>query len=128
MKLITKIIFLFTVLQVSTAGASANRELIYKVKYGDRVTTYQARTVDGQYKVSYRSNDGPTRELTVKEENFKFLISQAENVKGENKKQYCRRDYIEMTFGDKKVLGCIGSSTKAARALKENINFLSYLF
>ena len=132
--MIKKYLFIFFLMSIqgTTYGAEAKKiaavPMNLSVNYGDKTTKYEIIKTTAGGKITLSNNEGllSTKEISLK--NYNYLISRAKKVKDTNKKEFCQRNYIELSAGSKKSLGCIGSGSSTARDLTQLSNLLGVVF
>jgi hypothetical protein len=106
--------------------ASEFKNLHLKVVYGEKITDFEVTREKNGGVLQFSNNFGQKKSHSLSEKDVKFLGSEVKKMNESNDIRLCdSRKYIELNSGEKKLIGCIGSSTKTAKKLSELANLFS---
>ncbi len=101
----------------------------FKIVYGDKTTFFMISKSKTGGRVAFSNNLGARDNKEISAADYEFLKERVASFdEPSNLKAYCSRNYIEMTVGNLKTLGCLGSPNGLAKRLQETTNLISLLF
>lgn len=101
----------------------------FKIVYGEKTTYFIVVKTKRGGRVAFSNNLGARDTKDISTDDYEFLRSKVSGFDGPtNKKEFCHRNYIEISEGARQVLGCIGAPNRLATEIQEVANLLSALF
>lgn len=101
----------------------------FKVVYGEKITYFDVVKAKNGGRVKFSNNLGAKDAKDISANDCEFLRSKVSGLtEPSNKKEFCTRNYIEITDGARQILGCLGAPNKLATEIQETANLLSALF
>lgn len=123
-----KFLILIIFISLPVLATPAKNDLYFKVVFGEQVSEFVVKSSKDKPVVEFSNNFGRQDLRQIKPNDFKFLMRETKNYKGQNSKEFCKRHYIEFSSNKRKHIGCIASPTKISKQLKQTTSLLSLLF
>jgi hypothetical protein len=100
-----------------------------KIVYGQKISLFVISRKGTGGQIQYVNSTGSRGQRDITAMNYDFLKTKLIETGGPaNNRDYCKRNYIELTSVAHSSIGCMGSPTKTARTLQETANLLSTMF
>lgn len=77
--------------------------------------------------LKFTNNSGQNFSRTMDASNYEYLKERLTRNRSTNSREFCPRQYIRVTSGNKKTLGCIGSGNAVANDLDRAVSFMAVL-
>jgi len=106
-----------------------NNSIQFKVVFGEKETVFKVSPSKLGGAVDYSNNFGARNSRKISLADYVFFKSKVDHLSGPtNKKEFCNRDYIELSFPKRELIGCLRAENKLASEMREMTNLLSLLF
>lgn len=107
----------------------ASAPIGFKVVYGEKTTLFLISKSRAGGRVEFSNNLGARSSKDISSDDYDYLNSKVQKLSGPtNRKEFCLRNYVELTADGKRLLGCLGAPNKLAKDMQETVNLLSVLF
>lgn len=101
----------------------------FKIVYGEKTTYFVVVKTRSGGRVDFSNNLGAKDSKNISTNDYEFLSSKISGfTEPFNKKEFCSRNYIEISEGARKIVGCLGAPNKLAIEIQATANLLSTLF
>ncbi|MGZ3804366.1 MAG: hypothetical protein ACXVB4_09170 [Pseudobdellovibrionaceae bacterium] len=100
-----------------------------QVIYGEKISLFSIFKVRDKGLVEFSNNLGVKGSKDISLKDYNFLKNKILKISGlSNDKNFCIRNYIEISIKDQELVGCIGAPNSFAREVLETTNLVSILF
>lgn len=101
----------------------------FTIVYGEKTTNFILTNNPSGKLIEHSNSFGAHSTKKISDADFDYIKSKLESIAGPtNKKDFCPRNYVEITNGSFELTGCLGALNKVSGQIQELVNLISLLF